>query len=44
MAARRRELLQRLVQRFDEPSGFDWDALREGKRRAWPAPPEHYGP
>jgi hypothetical protein len=34
----RHDLLQRLAARFDEPasSDIDWDALREGKRRAWP--------
>jgi len=37
--AERRELLAQLAQRFDEPgdTGLDWDALREGKRRAWPS-------
>jgi hypothetical protein len=35
----RRELLARLALRFDEPAdtALDWDALREGKRRGWPA-------
>ena len=34
----RKALLARLAARFDEPAtaGFDRDALREGKRRAWP--------
>jgi hypothetical protein len=34
----RRALLERLAARFEEPTtaGIDWDALREGKRRAWP--------
>jgi hypothetical protein len=34
----RRELLDRLARRFEEPgdTGIDWDALREGKRYAWP--------
>ena len=33
----RRVLLERLAATFDEPAtaGIDWDALREGKRRAW---------
>jgi hypothetical protein len=37
--AERRELLQRLAERFDDPAtaGIDWDALRESKQRAWPA-------
>jgi hypothetical protein len=36
--AERRELLEQLAQRFDEPgdTGIDWDALRESKRHAWP--------
>lgn len=36
--AKRRELLDRLASRFEEPAtaGIDWDLLREGKRRAWP--------
>lgn len=35
----RRELLARLALRFDEATdtGLDWSALREGKRRGWPA-------
>lgn len=35
----RRALLERLAESFDEPTtaGIDWDALREGKRRAWRA-------
>ncbi|HYV15342.1 MAG TPA: hypothetical protein VE972_04925 [Conexibacter sp.] len=35
----RHELLERLAERFDEPTttGLDWDALRESKHRAWPA-------
>jgi len=38
-ATDRRVLLERLAARFSEPetSGLDWDALREGKRRAWRA-------
>jgi len=33
----RRVLLEGLAATFDEPAtaGIDWDALREGKRRAW---------
>ena len=33
----RRAVLERLARSFDEPvtAGIDWDALREGKRRAW---------
>jgi len=36
--AERRELLEQLAQRFEEQgdTGIDWDALREGKRDAWP--------
>jgi hypothetical protein len=36
--AERRELLEQLAQRFEEPgdTGIDWDALRESKRHAWP--------
>lgn len=32
-------LLSRLADRFRDPAsaGIDWDALREGKRRAWRA-------
>ena len=35
--ADRAELLSRLADRFRKPAsaGIDWDALREGKRRAW---------
>ena len=40
----RRELLQSLAERLDQPEGLDWDALGEGKRDAWPAPPERYEP
>lgn len=31
--------LRRLADDFTDPAhaGIDWDALREGKRRAWPA-------
>lgn len=38
-AEERRALLEQLAQRFEEPenTGLDWDALREGKRRAWPS-------
>jgi len=34
---KRRSLLERLAESFDEPAtaGIDWDALRDGKRRAW---------
>jgi len=34
----RRALLESLADSFDDPetAGIDWDALREGKRRAWP--------
>lgn len=34
----RQVLLERLAARFDEPAsaGIDWDALRDGKQRAWP--------
>lgn len=36
---RRQALLEELAQSFDEPetAGLDWDLLREGKQRAWPA-------
>jgi hypothetical protein len=36
---KRRELLERLAADFADPSSapFDWDALREGKRLAWPS-------
>jgi hypothetical protein len=36
---KRQELLEQLAQSFDEPdvAGIDWDLLREGKSRAWPA-------
>jgi hypothetical protein len=36
---KRQELLEQLAQSFDEPdvAGIDWDLLREGKQRAWPA-------
>lgn len=36
---KRQELLEALAQSFDEPetAGIDWDLLREGKHRAWPA-------
>jgi hypothetical protein len=36
--AERRELLEQLAQRFEEPTdaGIDWDALRDSKRHAWP--------
>ena len=35
---RRQELLERLAGHFSEPetAPWDWDALREGKHRAWP--------
>jgi hypothetical protein len=36
----RPELLERLAERFDDPtasSGIDWGALRGGKRDAWPS-------
>jgi hypothetical protein len=35
----RQALLAQLAQRFEDPEdgSLDWDALREGKRRAWPA-------
>lgn len=34
----RQALLARLAARFEEPAaaGIDWDALRDGKRHAWP--------
>jgi hypothetical protein len=34
----RQKLLQQLAEHFDAPasSDIDWDALREGKNRAWP--------
>jgi hypothetical protein len=34
---RRRALLEGLAARFQRPeaAGLDWDALRDGKRRAW---------
>jgi hypothetical protein len=34
----RRALLERLAKSFEQPAtaGIDWDALRDGKRRAWP--------
>lgn len=33
----RRALLERLAASFEDPdnAGIDWDALRDGKRRAW---------
>jgi hypothetical protein len=36
---KRQALLEKLAQSFDEPetAGVDWDLLREGKSRAWPA-------
>lgn len=36
----RRALLERLAERFEHPetAGLDWDLMRDGKRRAWPAP------
>ncbi len=36
--AERRELLDQLARRFEEPGDADieWDALRESKRYAWP--------
>lgn len=36
-SADRRVRLVRLAERFRDPTdaGIDWDALREGKRRAW---------
>jgi hypothetical protein len=36
---KRQELLEQLAQSFDEPdvAGIDWDLLRKGKQRAWPA-------
>lgn len=36
--ARRRESLERLAEYFEKPetAPWDWDALREGKQRAWP--------
>lgn len=36
--ATRRRLLERAAKRFATPetAGIDWDALRDGKRRAWP--------
>ena len=35
---RRRELLEGLAEDFEKPetAPWDWEALREGKRRAWP--------
>jgi hypothetical protein len=37
--ATRHRLLERMARRFAQPetAGVDWDLLREGKRRAWPA-------
>jgi hypothetical protein len=37
---RRKELLERLAERFMKPetAGIDWDLLRDGKLRAWPLP------
>ncbi|MDQ4040355.1 MAG: hypothetical protein M3141_01230 [Actinomycetota bacterium] len=37
--AARRDLLERLARTFEEADSapIDWDALREGKRRAWRA-------
>lgn len=34
----RQALLEQLARSFDEPerAGVDWDALRDGKRSAWP--------
>jgi hypothetical protein len=36
--AKRRKLLEELADNFREPktAPWDWEALREGKRRAWP--------
>lgn len=36
-ARERRARLERLAESFEKPAtaGIDWDALREGKRRAW---------
>lgn len=36
--ARRQELLEELVQDFEDPeaAGVDWDLLRDGKHGAWP--------
>jgi hypothetical protein len=36
---KRQTLLEQLAQSFEEPetAGVDWEQLREGKRRAWPA-------
>lgn len=36
--AKRQELLEELAANFREPetAPWDWQALREGKRRAWP--------
>lgn len=36
--SRRRELLESLAERFENPegAGIDWDWLRESKRHAWP--------
>ena len=35
---RRRELLEQLAERFENPedAGIDWEWLRESKRHAWP--------
>jgi hypothetical protein len=35
---RRQELLEELVQDFEDPetAGVDWHLLRDGKHRAWP--------
>lgn len=39
VGADRNAQLRRLADRFREPAsaGIDWETLREGKRRAWPA-------
>lgn len=36
--ARRRQRLERLAEHFEKPetAPWDWDYLRESKRRAWP--------
>ena len=36
--SRRQELLEKLADHFRRPetAPWDWEALREGKRRAWP--------
>lgn len=37
--AKRQELLEQLAEHFEKPetAPWDWEVLREGKRRAWPA-------